>query len=250
MSIHLSVVTLLVPFFIVAQQYEKQEFVSEKGPLPYRILLPENYKASKNYPLLVFLHGSGERGKDNELQLMHGSSLFLQKETRKSFPAIVVFPQCPKDSYWAAVLSQKPFKYAQSKPLNNQLDLVEEWLTHLETNYPVRANQIYLAGLSMGGMGTLELLFRNPQKFAAAIAICGGVHPSWAEEIQHTPLWLIHGQQDQVVAHSFSEKLFNALQKKDAPVRFTSYPELSHNSWDKAFQEPDFLAWLFSHQRN
>lgn len=244
-------VLLVLPLLIVAQEYEKHRFESTKGEgvLPFRLLLPKNYNPKKKYPLLVFLHGAGERGLDNELQLTHGSRLFLTPDNRKNFPVIVAFPQCPENSYWAKIAARNPFRFHKEKPINPQLDLLEEWLAVMQEKYPVQSDQIYVGGLSMGGMGTLELLYRNPTKFAAAFTICGGVDPSWAEQIQHTPLWLFHGKLDAVVSYQFSADLHEALVKKNAPVKFTSYPNYNHNSWDAAFQEPDFLSWLLTHKR-
>lgn len=234
---------------IMAQEYEKHLYEGTLGRLPYRLLLPEGYSPNKHYPLLVFLHGAGERGSDNELQLVHGSRLFLTAENRKKFPVIVAFPQCPEDSYWAKIASSRPFRFHKERPENPQLDLLEDWLAMLEKKYPVRPDQIYVGGLSMGGMGTLELLYRNPNKFAAAFAICGGVDPSWAEQIQHTPLWLFHGKLDAVVPYAFSDDLHQALIKRGAPVKFNTYPDYNHNSWDAAFEEPDFLSWLLTHKK-
>jgi len=240
----------LFPFMVMAQEYEKHEYSSPSGLLPYRVLLPEKYNPKKSYPLLIFLHGAGERGSDNSLQLVHGSSLFLDSKTRTKYPMIVAFPQCPKESYWAKVAGYRPFRFFKETPENSQLDLLEEWMGWMVKNYPIASKEIYVGGLSMGGMGTLELLHRNPKKFAAAFAICGGADPSWSETIQQTPLWLKKKKKDEVVSYKFSADLYQELKKKGAPVRFTSYPDYNHNSWDAAFQEPDFLSWLLNHKRN
>ena len=242
-------VFLVLPVLLLAQEYESHRYNSALGEMPYRLLLPQNYNPKKNYPLLVFLHGAGERGSDNALQLVHGGALFLTPENRENFPVIVAFPQCPKDSYWAKIAGRNPFRFFKKKPDNPQLDLLEEWIDWLANTYAVHPDQVYVGGLSMGGMGTLELLYRNPTKFAAAFAICGGVDPSWAAQIQHTPLWLFHGQKDKVVPYEFSADLYVALKQINAPVRFTTYPSYNHNSWDAAFQEPNFLTWLLAHTK-
>ena len=232
---------------VFAQEYEKKLFQGTNKTLPYRLLLPENYDSSKKYPLILFLHGIGERGSDNELQLTHGSTFFLKDDVRKNFPALVIFPQCSMDSHWTKVKSRKPYAFFKRKRKNKQLDLVEEFVSYVENTYPIKSDQIYLGGLSMGGMGTLELLYRNPKKFAAAFAICGGAHTRWIRKLQHTPLWLFHGQKDQVVSHRFSKQLYDGLLEIGAPVKFTSYPNHNHSVWNTALQEEGFLDWVFSH---
>ncbi|MGB1171418.1 MAG: alpha/beta hydrolase-fold protein [Flavobacteriaceae bacterium] len=244
-----SLVFLLITTFsclVFGQEYQKLIYKGTKKTLPYRLLLPENYDSSKQYPLILFLHGVGERGNDNELQLTHGSDFFLKNDVRKNFPAIVVFPQCSKNTYWAKVKSRQPYAFFKRKRKNEQLELVEEFINYVEDSFPIRSHQIYLGGLSMGGMGTLELVYRNPKKFAAAFSICGGAHSRWVRKLQHTPLWLFHGKKDQVISHEFSQQLYNGLLEKNAPVRFTSYPEHNHFIWNNALQENDLLEWVFS----
>lgn len=144
------------PSKIFAQEYRYATYEEEGQSLPYRILLPENYSAKKNYPLLVFLHGSGERGNDNELQLVHGSSLFLGSEFRKNNPAIIVFPQCSKNAYWATTSrTDTGFSYVKKPKNNPMLDLVEGMMDHIKDNYGVDKERIYVGGLSMGGYGNL-----------------------------------------------------------------------------------------------
>lgn len=243
---------LFFSFSGLAQQFEKNLFENNSGSLPYQILLPKDYDESKEYPLLFFLHGAGERGNDNELQLTHGSRLFLQKEIQEQFPAIVVFPQCPKDSYWATIVSRAvplKFEYSENPTKNKTLDLVEGLFEELVSNYEVDENRIYVGGLSMGGMGTFELVYRNPNTFAAAFAICGGANPKISAKIRK-PVWRIdHGEIDEVVPITHSERMVAGLQKAKAQVSFNRYPGVNHNSWDLVFADPTFLPWLFSQSK-
>jgi len=243
---------LFFSFLGLAQQFEKNLFENNSGSLPYQILLPKDYDESKEYPLLFFLHGAGERGNDNELQLTHGSRLFLQKEIQEQFPAIVVFPQCPKDGYWATIVSRAvplKFEYSENPTKNKTLDLVEGLLEELVSNYEVDENRIYVGGLSMGGMGTFELVYRNPNTFAAAFSICGGANPKISAKIRK-PVWRIdHGEIDEVVPITHSERMVAGLQKAKAQVRFNRYPGVNHNSWDLVFADPTFLPWLFSQSK-
>lgn len=226
--------------------YEKKEQL-----LPYQLLLPINYSPANKYPLVVFLHGSGERGEDNQLQLVHGSSLFLSEENRKNYPAIVVFPQCPTNAYWASLsgnLSDStPFLEKPKK--NKPLKLVEGLIRELQSTYSVDKNRIYVGGLSMGGMGTFELVYRKPRKFAAAFAICGGANPKIARKIRR-PVWRIdHGEEDRVVPIRHSERMVEALQKENAEISYFSYPGVFHDSWNNVFADPNFLPWLFAQRK-
>lgn len=236
------------------KQYEKHWYVSKGDTMPYRVLLPEGYDASKTYPLIYFLHGSGERGNDNEKQLVHGAKLFLKEEVRKNFPAIVVFPQCPEESYWSNVIRRDTGGYREynfipgGKP-TIAMSMAQKLLKDLLEKYPISKSQVYVGGLSMGGMGTFEIVRRNPKLFAAAFPICGGAAPATASKLKGVHWWVFHGAKDNVVVISHSEKMVEALKRVDAMVKFTVYPEANHNSWDAAFAEPELLPWLFSHKK-
>jgi len=236
--------------------YQKELFIVKSDTLPYRILYPKNYDSTKKYPLLLFLHGSGERGHDNELQLVHGSSLFLKETIRDEFPAIVVFPQCQAGLSWNNSTVEftdgaRIYSYPSKIEPNEQLDLVEGLLAQLKTVVAVDQNRIYLGGLSMGGMGTFELLHRNPNTFAAAFAICGGANPAIAKNIKSTPIWIFHGDTDQVVPFRYSFGMFEGLKSQKADVKLTLYHNVGHDSWTNAFAEPKLLPWLLSkHKKN
>lgn len=236
--------------------FQKKEFTHKDGNiLPYRILYPENYDAAKKYPLIIFLHGSGERGKDNEKQLMHGAALFLKEENRKSFPAIVIFPQCPEESYWANAnvdRSKQPFKIGfnyKSVP-TWPLAAANQLVKKIAGEEGVDQTRIYIGGLSMGGMGTFESVFRNPGLYAAALPICGGGDvKSYDKRIKQTVFWVFHGAADAVVDVNLSREMVAKLKKLKANVTYSEYPEVNHSSWDNAFAEPNFLAWIFKQKR-
>lgn len=232
--------------------YEKHIYIKNGDTLPYRLLLPAGYDPGKKYPLVLFLHGAGERGSDNEKQLVHGAGLFLSEDARKNYPAIVVFPQCPADSYWSNVDrtenedGSRNFKFSSGDEATIAMKMAQSLLSHLLKRYPVNKQKVYVVGLSMGGMGTFEIVARNPKRFAAAIPICGGGAPSTARRLKRTKWWVFHGAKDNVVPLAFSEEMVEALKKVKAAVRFTVYPDANHNSWDPAFAEPGLLSWLFS----
>jgi predicted peptidase len=239
------------------QLYQKQIFHSRFNELPYRILYPENFDSNKKYPLLLILHGSGERGNDNELQLTHGSALFLDPEVRKKYPAIVIFPQCPADDYWSnvnrdsIVNEKRNYVFREDGEPTPAMKMLIAFIDDLLKKPYIDQKRLYVGGLSMGGMGTFELLSRKPYLFAAAFPICGGGHPNtvkaYAREVS---LWVFHGAEDDVVPIHHSEVMVEALKKAGADVRFTAYPDVKHESWEQAFAEPDLLPWLFSHHRS
>ena len=159
--------------------------------------------------MLIFLHGAGERGDDNELQLIHGGSFFKSNDFRNNYPAIIVFPQCPEKSFWANVKRNsdkdidKKFDFIDDIFENKQLEMVERLLKFIEKKYKIDTTKRYVGALTMGGMGTFELVARNPDYFAAAFSICGGGNPKWANLLKKPPFWIFHGEDDGVVPVDF-----------------------------------------------
>ncbi len=237
--------------------YEKHWFMQYGDTMPYRILFPENYDPAKKYPLVLFLHGRGESGADNEKQLIHGAKLFLRDSIRQKHPAIVVFPQCPANDYWSNVQmvytttknGKRSFHFITGGERTDAMKMVMGLLDNLQTRYAIEEKQVYVMGLSMGGMGTFEMVRRKPGVFAAAIPICGGAHPATAPKLTATKWWVFHGGKDDVVLPEFSEKMVDALKKAKASVKFTLYPNANHNSWDPTFAEPGLMEWLFAQQK-
>jgi predicted peptidase len=234
--------------------FQKKEFIQDGDTLPVRIMYPKDFDASKKYPLVLFLHGRGESGNNNESQLTHGAELFMAN--REKFPAVVVFPQCAKDSYWANVdiktdeKGKRHFFFKKRGKPTKVMRLLTSYIQELKKDKQIDPNRMYVAGLSMGGMGTYELLRREPKTFAAAIAICGGDNIKNVKKYANrTPLWIFHGAKDDVVVPEFSEAIYKELKRRGADPRYTVYPHANHNSWDPAFKEPDFLKWLFSHSK-
>ena len=259
MKKNLSCIFILSTSILYAQDwsaYQRKMYISSKGDsLPYRILFPENYDPAKKYQLILFLHGAGERGNDNEKQLIHGSKLFLDSANRKNFPAIVVFPQCPTGNYWGSVLvdrKQTPLSltFDYTFPPTSALTSATELVQQIIREESVLSSQVYIMGLSMGGMGTYEILYRNPKLFAAAIPICGGGDiRKYGKKMKKIPFWIFHGGKDAVVDVRHSREMVARLKDLKADVKYTEYPDVNHNSWDYAFAEPELLKWLFSHKR-
>lgn len=235
--------------------YQKFWFMQNGDTLPYRILLPENFDTNKEYPLILFLHGRGESGNNNESQLANGGALFLKEANRKNYPAIVVFPQNAKNSYWSNVQTvandkgRRSFYFVHSGEASPSMKMVMSLMDNLFKQYKIKRDQVYVMGLSMGGMGTFEVVNRMPNTFAAAVPICGGANTTTAKNLKNTAWWVFHGGKDDVVLPQFSENMVKAMKKNNVNVKFTLYPEANHNSWDAAFSEPNLLKWLFSQRR-
>ena len=237
--------------------YKRELFVNAgNDTLPYRILFPEGYVNSKEtpYPLVIFLHGAGERGKDNAFQLAWGADLFLKEEVRKKHPAIVVFPQCPKGDYWAKIKyrgnkkvgKRFKFKLNPGRP-GPSFRMAHGLIQKLIREEAVDVKRIYIGGLSMGGMGTFEMLARFPGKFAAAIPICGGGNPNHTiHYAKKTSLWIFHGSEDPIIGARHSRRMAKQLKKFKGDVRYSEYKGVGHDSWKNAFAEPELFEWLFS----
>lgn len=234
--------------------FSKEQFVKGGDTLQYRMLLPENFDEKKQYPVLFFLHGAGERGTNNEAQLIHGSKLFLNPENRKNFPAIIIFPQCPQDDYWANVIigdgkKLERFSFQKGGKPRKSMELLIALVAKIKSEKFSDKDRFYVGGLSMGAMGTYEILRRKPNVFASAFAICGGDHVENVKKYKHVPLWIFHGAKDSVVPIQKSEIVVNELKRLNSDVKFRIYPDANHNSWDPAFAEPDFLSWIFSYRK-
>lgn len=237
-----------------ATGYEKKVFVSEQGDsLLYRLLTPETLKGGEKYPLVIFLHGAGERGADNEKQLVHGGQMFLNPVNLERYPAFVLFPQCPEDGYWA--YDARPESFESGKmPANPELTPVFRAVKQLIDSYierpDVDKSRIYIMGLSMGGMGTYDMVCRYPDMFAAAIAICGTVNPSRLASAKDVKWRIFHGDADDVVPVGGSRNAYRALKAAGADVEYIEFPGCNHGSWNPAFCYPDFMQWLFAQRKD
>lgn len=233
-------------------EFEAQVYKSDLGELNYRILYPENFSPNKTYPVLLFLHGAGERGADNQKQLVHGSKVFSNAAFRREYPAIVVFPQCPRDDYWSNVSVDRSFYplrlvFQEDGAPTSSLQQVMALMDSLYALPFTKDNQFYLGGLSMGGMGTFELAARKSDMFAAAFSICGGGHAARARQIAgNVPMWIFHGAKDDVVLPAHSTEMVIAIREQGGIAKYTLYKDANHNSWDPTFAETELVSWLFS----
>jgi predicted peptidase len=212
-------------------------FKGDKGESKYGLFVPYSYQGDKEVPLILFLHGAGERGDDGETPVKQGIGNDIKKKGRdKDFPAIIIFPQAATKGTWKA----------GSPDTNRALAILDEVMK----TYKVDQKRIYLTGLSMGGYGTWSLAAAMPTKWAAIVPICGGGNPKNAEKIKDIPCWCFHGDKDEAVNVEKSREMIKALKAAGADPHYTEYPGVGHNSWDRAYQTPELYEWLFKQKRN
>lgn len=216
------------------QLFQKKITVTKEVNLAYILSLPASYNEEdqKELPLILFLHGMGERGNDLELVKRHGP---LKSTEKQSFPFILLAPQCPLElrySTWELYLD----------------DLIT-LIDHISTVYRVDAQRIYVTGLSMGGYGTWELAKKYPDRFAAAAPICGGGSIEGIERLKDVPVWAFHGAKDDVVPLEESEKMVHALQDVGGNAKLTVYPDATHDSWTETYNNPHLYSWLLKQHK-
>ena len=227
-----------------SSRFSVNQYISNGDTLRYRELYPD-YDTMRKYPLVIFLHGSGERGNDNEAQLKWGVMNFATDQNMALHPAIVIAPQCPEHMQWGNFSrgggTQLILQPTPSKPMELLMELIRQAIKNL----PVDTNRIYITGLSMGGFGTYDAIERDPHLFAAAVPVCGGGDVSRAVTIAHIPMWIFLGSEDAAVNPLYSLEMLQALTKAGAHPGFTQYPEVGHFSWLGAYSDPHMMEWLF-----
>lgn len=230
--------------------FSHQTFKNTTGDsLLYRFLLPDNDTLVR-YPLVVFLHGSGERGSDNDAQLKWGVMNFASDQNMKTHPAFVLVPQCPLNESWANTSRGKNNEILMQKTPSRPMQLLIELIAEISRKFSVDTNRIYITGLSMGGYGTFDALERYPNLFAAAVPVCGSGDISKAATIASVPIWLFGGADDPSVSPALLYDMVNALRKAGAHPGFTQYPEVGHYSWISTYSDPMMLEWLFRQHRS
>jgi predicted peptidase len=234
-----TVVSILLALIVVAQpnravgadtgsQKPCQLDRTVKVTMKYLLYLPKEYEQKPSWPLMLFLHGAGERGNDLNVVKKHGPPKLIDQG--KQFPFIVVSPQCPTGKWW------EPFD------LTALLDEIVE-------KYKVDQDRIYVTGLSMGGFGTWALASHSPSRFAALVPICGGGEPRRVRALANIPIWVFHGAKDTAVPLEMSEKMVEALKKVGGTPKFTVYPDAGHDSWTESYANPELYKWLLEQKR-
>ncbi|WP_255945239.1 carboxylesterase family protein [Streptomyces odontomachi] len=200
--------------------------------LRYLLHLPEDYHSDseRRWPLVLFLHGAGQRGSD--LDSVTDQGIPKLAEAGHEFPFVIATPQCPESSQWVT-----------------EVTTLAGLLDDVAADCRIDPSRIYATGLSMGGFGTWSLAIRYPERFAAIAPICGGLWNQGVDPIRHLPVWTFHGEEDKTVPIEFTEEIVAGLEALGADVRFTRYPGVEHDSWTRAYDNPDLYAWLLAHRR-
>lgn len=208
----------------------EQETVMLAVKISYLAALPEGYEGDvdRRWPLVVFLHGAGQRGNDLRKITKHGLPCLV--EEGKRFPFILLSPQCPEDQWW-------------------NLDALEAWLEQATRRYRIDPDRVYLTGLSMGGFATWGLAQRLPERFAAILPICGGGDAARGARLKDLPIWAFHGALDPTVPVASTTEMIAAICAAGGQPQMTIYPEALHDSWTQTYANPETLAWLLAQKR-
>ena len=228
--------------------YTKAVYTTGKDSLPYRLLYPLHYNKHKRYPLVLFLHGAGQRGTDNEAQLTGVPKALTDTAGREKYSCFILVPQCPKNDVWVK-FPQFPENIQTTGLPTRSAQAALAVLDSLIRELPVDRKRVYITGYSMGGEGTFDFLTRRPHLFAAAIPISSVADTGRAWSIYQTPIWAFHGDQDDVNDVKYSRFIIAALKKCNGTPIYTEYPGLKHNIWGKAYNEPGLFEWLFEQKK-
>ncbi len=238
---------------IFAQKYDdfcKSVFVHNGDSLFYRVAFPDNLEKGKKYPLVVYLHGIGSRGSDNWRQLIHGHKFLKNKDLYNKYPAIVLFPQCPKTKMWTHRQKKNVNgKWEFNFPIKEKPSLATEMTNMLVNKYLqqsyIDSSRVYLVGMSMGGMGVLEFLYRWSGTYSAAAVVCGAHDSKLAQNYCDVPIWFFHGDKDRTVPYKYSMQIYENVKNCNKNSKYTLYKNVAHNCWDSAYSNPDLLKWLY-----
>lgn len=233
------------------EEYTRHVFVdSLNSPMPYRMLSPSHIEKGVKYPLVLFLHGSGERGDDNESQLAYGASTFSNPANVDKFPAFVVFPQC-REKFWTGKIDTRSFQPGAPIPDESRSEaIVMSLLDSLIANYPIDTDRVYIIGISMGGIAAYDLVCRYPDRFTAAVPICGAVNPDRLFDAKDVSFMIFHGETDEEVPSFCSREAYRSLSAAGSNVDYVEFAGVGHECWDFAFNYPTLLPWLFSQTKS
>jgi len=236
---------------VTAQDFEARQYVSDKKVLPYRLFIPKNYKAKQKYPLMLALHGAGERGNDNVTHLnLDFTKMWADESIQSKHPCFVLAPQCPLGNQWVNTPWDQGSYNFNAVPISENLAMVVNILDGLEKEFSFDLNRIFISGVSMGGYGAWFLMMSFPNRFAAALPVCGGGDPKQAKALAHIPTWVYHGTDDDVVPVSGSRDMVVALRAVGGKVKYTELAGVKHESWVAAGENAELVAWLFEQKRN
>ncbi|MGE5610311.1 MAG: prolyl oligopeptidase family serine peptidase [Bacillota bacterium] len=236
----------------VLGRYESRTYTDSAGKtLLYRLFKPDHYDRQRQYPLILFLHGAGGRGNDNQSQVVDGditATSYASEAIQAKYPCFILAPQCPIDQRWVEVDWSAPTHTQPPQP-SQGLQLTMALLSRLQKEFSLDPHRLYVTGISMGGYATWDLIARYPTYFAAAVPVCGGGDETTADRIVRLPIWVFHGAQDPTVPAARSRNMVSAIRRLGGNALYTEYPHVDHHSWLHAYTDPDLLPWLFFQTR-
>lgn len=253
-------IVLVLSFSLVTLTFSKAQTFESKShtnasianySMPYRLFVPTGYNANTSYPLVLFLHGAGERGTDNNahIESSRGAKLWAETANQASYPCFVIAPQCPANKQWVNTNWSLGSYSITNIPMSTELKMVKDIIETLQTQYNIDASRLFITGLSMGGYGTWDFILRYPTMFKAAVPICGAGDPSKASLISTIPLRVFHSSDDNIVPVAGSRDMVNAINAVGPNTRtkfYTEYTDQGHFSWTNAYNTSDLVSWLFT----
>lgn len=249
---YLSILLLVTAVASAETGFLDKNIVLDKASYAYQVYIPKQYSTAKKWPIIVFLHGAGERGNNALLPTEVGLGSALRRAP-EDFPTIAIFPQCPAEQWWSSQICEQ---------------IALHTLEQVQQQYATNPDRIYLSGLSMGGYGVWHLATKYQDRWAALYPIAGRVKPAQgnlpapgsvpeqyagealyqktAQAVKHLPIWIAHGAKDNVVPVSESQKMSHYLTKQGADVTYREYADEWHNVWDTAYADKESITWLFN----
>ncbi len=260
-------------------KFQKRHHTFGSTTLPYHVFKPDNYDSLVHYPLVLCLHGAGERGDNDEaVKKNHMATVWALDSNQMQWPCLIVVPQCPIYHNWTNISWTEASYLVDNTPISNELLTVNDILDSLIREFSVDTNRIYITGLSMGGLGTWDMIVRYPNRFAAAVPLCGLGDTTKVEIIKHIPIWNFHGAIDNTVPVIYSRVMIAALEKSGRHVVYThckngdcsgmndieladsinaganllysEYENVGHSVWDSAYTNQFLLPWVFSKNKS
>lgn len=232
-------------------QFAKCYFTDTCGTvLPYRLLKPQNVDTTKQYPVVLFLHGAGERGNDNETQLTYMDKIFGSSNFRQKYPCYVILPQCAENFRWCETDWTLP-SHTMPDTISVYLNAANQLLDSIVDAVNGDTSRLYITGMSMGGFGTWDLISRYPQKFAAAVPICGGADLDMACILKDMPIKTFHGSTDKLVKVTRTRNMTIAIHKCGGnKIDYTELTGKGHLIWNQVYNMPSTFQWMFAQKKN
>lgn len=234
----------------VKDVFVKHTYESNGYTLPYLLYVPKSYDCGEMYPLMIFLHGAGERGDDNQAQLVHGLQSMFDDPTSPVYDSIIIAPQCPVNSQWVLTPWAEGNYLIYNTPESKELESVCAVMDEITDCYNVDTDRVYITGLSMGGFGTWDLLARHGARFAAGMPVCGGGDPTYAKLLSRIPIRTFHGSEDGAVPVNGTRQMYAAIRREGGElIDYTEFDGAGHGIWGDVYSDRENIDWLFSQSR-